>query len=102
MTFVEHAPFANRVNDLLDDASLIALQIELIQRPEVGAIIVNGGGLRKVRWAGSGRGKRGGVRIVYYYQTTEGQILLLDIYPKNEKENLTKAELANLKKLIGK
>ncbi len=87
---------------MLDEKALMTLQVELLQRPEAGAIIVNGGGLRKIRWAAKGHGKSGGARVIYYVETAAGQILLLDIYPKNEKENLTKAQLAALKKLIGK
>jgi len=54
-------------------------------------------GIRKMRWAASGRGKRGGARIIYYYAVSNERILLLDIYPKNEKTDLTTKELNNLK-----
>ena len=101
VTFVEFAGFSKKVPALLDDASLLALEIELIQRPESGALIAKGGGLRKVRWAAKGHGKSGGVRVIYYLRTAKGEILLVDIYPKNEKENLSKAELAKLRKEIG-
>jgi hypothetical protein len=56
-----------------------------------------GGGIRKIRWNAVGRGKSGGVRVIYFRWTGEEKILLLDIYAKNEKENLTPAEVKNLK-----
>ncbi len=65
-------------------------------------IIRNGGGLRKIRWARSGHGKSGGLRVIYYWRTAQGQIILADIFPKNEKENLSAAEIANLRKQIEK
>lgn len=102
MTFVELHGFAKKVAGLLDDASLLGLQIELIQRPEVGIVIRNGGGLRKVRWSAIGKGKSGGVRVIYFYQKADGQILLVDIFQKNEKENLSESELASLRKQIEK
>ncbi len=61
-------------------------------RPESGALIVGGRGMRKIRWAAKGHGKSGGVRVIYYWVTDAGQVLLLSIYPKNEKENLSKRE----------
>ena len=63
MTFVELHGFARRVLELLEDESLLGLEIELARNPEVGALIKNGGGLRKVRGAAKGRGKSGGVRV---------------------------------------
>ena len=65
-------------------------------------MIKGGAGLRKTRWAAKGHGKSGGMRVIYYWRTTEGQIILADIYPKNEKENLSAAEVANLRKQIEK
>ena len=102
VTFVELHGFAKRVNELLDDESLLGLEIEIARNPETGALIKNGGGLRKVRWAAKGHGKSGGVRVIYYWRTAAGEILLVAIYPKNEKENLSDKELANLRKQIEK
>lgn len=53
-----------------------------------------------MRWAGSGRGKRSGARIIYYYANNKGRILLLDIYTKNEKENLSANDLKDLKEAV--
>ena len=102
MIFVELPGFSRRVVQLLDDASYEALQFSLVERPDAGALIKSGAGLRKVRWAAKGHGKSGGVRVIYYWRTAEGQIILADIYPKNEKETLSAAEVANLRRQIEK
>lgn len=71
-----------------------------MDRPDLGALIPRGGGLRKVRWAPTGRGKRGGMRVIYYWHTADDEIIFFDIYAKNEKENLEGKELANLRKKL--
>ena len=76
------------------------LQLALVRRPDWGNIIPSSGGIRKLRWAGSGRGKRGGLRIIYYWQTAEDQIWMLVAYPKNEKEYLAADEIKVLKRLV--
>ena len=68
--------------------------------PDDGSIIKASNGIRKMRWAASGRGKRGGARIIYYYAVSNERILLPDIYPKNEKSDLTAKELENLKDVL--
>lgn len=100
MNFSEIPAFTRRVVELLSDESYAELQIELMERPAAGKVIVHGG-LRKIRWARRGRGKRGGVRVIYYWQDAAGRIVMAAIYAKNEKENLTAAEVAALKKEIG-
>ena len=99
--FIELAPFTKRVLTLLDDPSYAALQLTLMERPDAGAVIKNGGGLRKVRWAPTGKGKSGGVRVIYYWQRADGTIIFATIYAKNEKENLKPTELASLRKELG-
>ena len=68
--------------------------------PESGDLIAETGGVRKLRWAIEGRGKRGGVRVVYYYCNDEIPIFLLTVYAKNQKANLSKAERNEPKKLV--
>lgn len=68
--------------------------------PEKDVLIRGSGGLRKLRWAGSGRGKRGGLRVIYYWHVPGSSILLLLIYPKNDQDNLTAAQLKALKSII--
>jgi hypothetical protein len=85
---------------LITDDEYAELQFALIQRPEQGAVIPGSGGIRKIRWAGSGRGKRGGIRVIYYWQVDEHQIFMLLAYAKNTQDNLTPAQLTILRKLV--
>jgi hypothetical protein len=84
----------------MDDAEYARLQVALVERPDWGRVIPGSGGLRKLRFAGSGRGKRGGMRVIYYWQTADGRIWLLLAYPKNEREDLSHAEIKQLKRLV--
>jgi mRNA-degrading endonuclease RelE of RelBE toxin-antitoxin system len=68
--------------------------------PESGDLIRGAGGLRKLRWAGSGRGKRGGLRVIYYWHVPGNIILFLLAYPKNEQKNLTPAQIKILKSIL--
>ena len=67
--------------------------------PLAGVVIPDSGGLRKIRWHKSGRGKRGGVRVIYFNLLQNGQILVLDLYEKSEKEDLTMEEKRKLERL---
>lgn len=68
--------------------------------PECGPLMPFGGGIRKVRFGVEGRGKRGGVRIVYYWHDRENPIFLITVFGKNEQENLSRAEINALAKLV--
>lgn len=100
MVIVETPVFTKCVVDLLEDDQYRNLQGLLALRPEIGPIIPGSGGLRKVRWSVTGRGKRGGVRIIYYWVTRSETVLMLYIYPKSKKEDLTSKELKILRKII--
>jgi len=100
MVIIETPIFTRQVLDLIDDESYQALQTELIARPDAGPIIPGSGGLRKMRWAGSGHGKRGGVRVIYYWITADDQIFMLYMYPKSERGDLTPAQLRALRQLV--
>jgi hypothetical protein len=69
-------------------------------RPDAGKIIKGSGGIRKLRWAGSGRGKRGGLRIIYFWWISKERVSMLMIYPKNEQDDLTQDQLKQLKRQI--
>ena len=86
--------------DLLDDDDLARVQRLLLTRPDAGKVIPKSAGLRKLRVAAKGHGKRGGARIIYYWVASRDRILLLDIYAKNEREDLTAAQLKQLRWLI--
>jgi hypothetical protein len=63
-------------------------------------MIKSSGGIRKLRWAGSGRGKRGGIWVIYYYFTEDEQFFMLYAYPKSEKDDLSADQLKQLKQLV--
>ncbi len=100
MVIIETPIFTRQILSALSDDEYRLLQNMLLERPDAGSIIPGSGGLRKLRWAASGRGKRGGMRVIYYWFTAQGAILLLFIYPKNVQENLTAGQLKQLKKII--
>jgi mRNA-degrading endonuclease RelE of RelBE toxin-antitoxin system len=102
MEFIEVPSFTPRVMRYLGDESYARLQTHLTDHPTAGAVIPGSKGLRKVRWAAKGHGKRGGVRVIYYWHVAPEIITFLDIYPKNEKDDLTKDELRLLNFLLEK
>lgn len=102
MIFIETPIFTKRLKELLDDDSYREFQNFLAVNPNAGDVIQGTGGLRKVRVATSGRGKRGGSRVIYYHFTAAAHIALLMIYPKNEKDDLTLLERKALKQIIEK
>ena len=94
LTFVEAAWFTKRLNARLSDEHYRAFQMELMANPEKGKPMGGCGGVRKVRFAdpSRGEGKRGGVRILYLYTRESFRIDLLDVYGKDQKEDLTPTE----------
>lgn len=96
--FIESPLFSKRVTEYLTDDEYSLLQWELVTRPEVGSLIPNSGGLRKIRWQGHGKGKSGGYRIIYYWQVSKHEIWLLTIYAKNEESTIPPHILKELKK----
>jgi len=100
MVIIETSIFTRQVQELLSDEEYRELQIALVQRPNAGAVIAGSGGLRKLRWATKGKGKRGGSRVIYYWAVTQDQLLMLFIYRKSEQEDLTREQLKTLKKII--
>jgi hypothetical protein len=100
MIFVETPAFTADVKALLPDDSYAQLQRELIARPTAGDLIPGTGGLRKIRWRLPGQGKRGGARVIYYWRASHSQILLLAIYGKGSKDDLTAAEKRVLRRMV--
>ena len=97
VVFVETPIFYRRAQQFLDDDEYAEMQLFLAARPEAGKIIKGSGGIRNLRWAGSGRGKRGGLRVIYYWWVAEDKISLLLVYPKNEMDDLRADQLKQLK-----
>jgi mRNA-degrading endonuclease RelE of RelBE toxin-antitoxin system len=91
-----------KINLLLSSEEYRILQNELILNPEKGKLIKGSGGLRKIRCKVSGRGKSGGLRIVYYWLSNKDAIFMQLVYPKNEQDNLTAAQMKILRALVEK
>lgn len=100
LTFVETRLFTRIVDGYLSDDEYGDLQARLSADPELGTVIPRSGGVRKLRWGQPGRGKRGGVRIIYYVKREHGIIWMLTIYAKNEAENIGAHVLRRIKKEI--
>jgi hypothetical protein len=99
MQIIETPEFTKRITSLLPDDDYNKLQQYLIGRPDAGALIIGGVGLRKIRWNVSGRGKSGGIRTIYYWNHEEDIYMLL-CYQKNEQENLTSKQLLALRNYL--
>jgi hypothetical protein len=89
-----------KITALLNDEEYRALQNVLVEMPGSGDIIQGSGGIRKIRWGASGRGKSGGARVIYYWATQQDQIFMLYAYAKNERDNLTKYQLSVLREVV--
>ena len=100
MVIVETSVFTRQVTGLLADDEYRDLQEFLSSRPNAGVLISGGGGLRKLRWSLSGRGKRGGIRIIYYWAAAQERLLLLFAYPKGQQPDLTPAQIKILRGII--
>jgi mRNA-degrading endonuclease RelE of RelBE toxin-antitoxin system len=102
LEFFETSIFTRRIIELLSDFEYAALQGALIVNPEAGDLIPGTGGLRKIRWQQSqrGKGKRGGVRVIYYAYRSEKVIYMLFAYSKGEKDDLSASEKRMLKQLV--
>ena len=100
MVFVETSLLSKLLGDYLSDDDYRQLQNHLIERPGAGAIIRASSGVRKVRWRARGRGKSGGVRVIYYWATADEQIFFLTLYGKGEKEDLSSADLKRVVRLL--
>jgi hypothetical protein len=98
--FVETPIFTRVIDRLLDDDDYRSLQIALMLRPDQGSVIRGSGGLRKVRWARPGAGKRGGVRVIYYWAPGETAFYMLYAYSKNEQGDLTPSQVRLLGQLV--
>ena len=100
MIFIETPIFTREVRDLLPDDSCRKMQQAIRVRPEAGNLIQGSGGLRKLRWNLPGTGKRGSLRIIYYWDTPSDTIYMLLVYKKRKQEDLTQDQLKILSKLL--
>lgn len=88
MEFIETSIFTKLVYRYLTEDEYLGLQVFLLKYPALGSVIPGSGGIRKLRWAMAGKGKRGGVRVIYYFKKRADEIWLLTLYGKSETENI--------------
>lgn len=98
--FIETPFFTKAVEHYLDDDEYARLQHHLNEHPEAGAVVQGSGGVRKLRWAVADRGKRGGLRVIYYLRSTRGEIWMLTLYGKNVRDNIPAHLLRQMKEAI--
>lgn len=100
ITVAEAEPFQRKVGRLLKNSERSELIAYLAMNPNAGALIQGAGGIRKLRWARSGGGKSGGVRVIYYFHSEGMPLYLLTIFGKNEKANISMEEKSILSKSV--
>ncbi|MEL6300004.1 MAG: transcriptional regulator [Pseudomonadota bacterium] len=100
-SFVETPLFTKLVREYLSDDEYQRLQQHaLIEAPEAGAVIKGSGGIRKLRWAAPGRGKRGGYRVIYFLRKPKGVVWMLTMYPKNVADSIPAHVLKQIREEI--
>lgn len=100
MVIIETPIFTRRIQAILADEEYRLLQIQLVNKPDSGKIIRGSSGLRKLRWSTGGHGKRGGIRVIYYWFVSQNTLLLLFAYFKSEQGELTQGQLKQLKRVV--
>jgi len=99
-TFIETKLFSRMARAYLTDDDYRDLQGTLTANPEAGAVIPGTGGIRKLRWGATGRGKRGGVRVMYFLKQGESQVWMLTVYAKNETSRIPARVLRDIREEI--
>ncbi|HBA86314.1 MAG TPA: hypothetical protein DCZ95_19715 [Verrucomicrobia bacterium] len=99
MIFIETPVFTKRIKEILSDDEYHALQVFLAATPDAGDVIPGSRGLRKLRWQASGRGKRGGMRLIYYWYVPD-ELFMLYPFEKAETEDLTRDQIKKLSAMV--
>ena len=94
--------YEKRVGKVLRAEERNAMELHVAVNPEIHPVVAGTGGVRKARWRRQGKGKRGGVRVIYFYRSAVGVVYFLDIYAKAVKEDLTPADKRQLKELVNR
>jgi mRNA-degrading endonuclease RelE of RelBE toxin-antitoxin system len=100
MEFIETSGFSKIRENYFDDSQFNMLQLYLMDRPDAGNIIKGSGGIRKLRWGMQGQGKRGGVRVIYYWITKDNQILFLTAYAKSKASDLSQNAIKTIREIV--
>ena len=99
LDFVLLPAFVRKAESLLSEADIIELEQSIERNPRAGDVIAGTGGVRKLRFAIGGRGKSGGVRVIYYHRSAKGRVYLITVYSKKEQDNLTAQEKKRMKQI---
>ncbi len=94
--------YAKRAEKVLGAEQRDAMEFHVAENPEIHPVVAGTGGVRKARWGRHGKGKRGGVRVIYFYRSAADLVYFLDIYAKTAKEDLTPADKQQLKELVNR
>ena len=100
ITVVETPLFLKKASSIFEEEERGALIAFVAANPEAGLVIPGTGGIRKLRWAAKGKGKRGGARVIYYFHNEAVPVFMLSAYAKGEKTDLSQTERNELKKLV--
>lgn len=100
MIFIETKLFTKLLPTYLSDDDYRGLQSSLLQKPDTGDLVKGSGGVRKIRWAAEGKGKRGGVRVMYYWRKSDHEIWMLTIYSKSERATISGHQLRQIAEAI--
>lgn len=93
-------PYERAIRKLLSEDARREMEAAIVAAPGAAPVIGGTGGIRKLRWAGSGRGKRGGIRAIYYWLAARGAIYMLAAYAKADRDDLTASDKKTLARLV--
>lgn len=100
MQFIETTIFTKHLYSYLSEEEYCEMQNFLIEQPDAGDLIQGTGGLRKLRWSSGNKGKRGGIRVIYYWQVSAEMIYLMTLYAKNEASDLSAKDKKLLQQML--